>query len=584
MQCLRADKNAKVLVTDRPSNVNVDTARSSLRSAAARAGACWKPLALTDIAWKILAFVVLTPLVTLCFRGVLALSGGTVVADQDILLLFVHPAALVCGIVLAGMLLAIVALEQAALMAVLYVNEAGQRIPPIVALRFALAHAWPVLRLTAKMVGATLLVAAPFVGVLGLTYVGLLADHDINFYLKARPPAFWAAAAVGGTAVFAMAATLLTLFTGWVFALPILLFEHVPNLTVLPASRRRASGHRLALLGWIAAWAATVAAVSVVVTSATVWVARAVVPRAAGSVPLLAVAIGITLVVWVLVHVLVNLLGTTSAAVFLFTLYCRRGAAPPVSAARVTRFERDAARQVLPLTPKRLARWAIAGVLAAIVIGIAAVQTARLDDRVQIAAHRGASKAAPENSLSAVRQAIAEGADWVEIDVQETADGQVVVVHDSDFMKMAGVGTKVWDVTMAELAANRHREPVLTGVRERARPDARRRARCLQGQDSGARRAQVLRPRQAVGGEGRPADRGAADDRADRNHVARTRHGPEDEGAAACVEGRPVDVGVGGKSRGERRRFPRRERRLCQPTLRARRAPRGHQRLRVDRR
>ena len=34
--------------------------------------------------------------------------------------------------------------------------------------------------------------------------------------------------------------------------------------------------------------------------------------------------------------------------------------------------------------------------------------------------------------------AIEDGADWVEIDVQETLDGEVVVIHDSDFMKLAG--------------------------------------------------------------------------------------------------------------------------------------------------
>jgi len=56
-----------------------------------------------------------------------------------------------------------------------------------------------------------------------------------------------------------------------------------------------------------------------------------------------------------------------------------------------------------------------------------------------------------QNSLSAVRQAIADGAHWAEIDVQETADGEVVVHHDSDFMKVAGVATKIWDITLADL-------------------------------------------------------------------------------------------------------------------------------------
>jgi glycerophosphoryl diester phosphodiesterase len=54
--------------------------------------------------------------------------------------------------------------------------------------------------------------------------------------------------------------------------------------------------------------------------------------------------------------------------------------------------------------------------------------------------------------MAAVLKAIEDGADWVEIDVQETADDVVIVAHDSDFMKLAGVPTKVWDATMEDVA------------------------------------------------------------------------------------------------------------------------------------
>jgi glycerophosphoryl diester phosphodiesterase len=47
-----------------------------------------------------------------------------------------------------------------------------------------------------------------------------------------------------------------------------------------------------------------------------------------------------------------------------------------------------------------------------------------------IIAHRGDSAARPENTLSAFRQALAVGADLVEMDAQLTKDGQVVVLHD----------------------------------------------------------------------------------------------------------------------------------------------------------
>jgi glycerophosphoryl diester phosphodiesterase len=74
------------------------------------------------------------------------------------------------------------------------------------------------------------------------------------------------------------------------------------------------------------------------------------------------------------------------------------------------------------------------------------------EHRAAIIAHRGASERAPENSLSAIRLAIEAGADWVEIDVQETQDGEVVVFHDRDFMRLGGDPLPVREVKPEQLA------------------------------------------------------------------------------------------------------------------------------------
>lgn len=103
------------------------------------------------------------------------------------------------------------------------------------------------------------------------------------------------------------------------------------------------------------------------------------------------------------------------------------------------------------MTRWRLVGLTIVGGLLATAVGALTMLSVRLEDQCQITAHRGASAVAPENTLAAVRQAIAEGADWVEIDVQETVDGEVVVFHDSDFMKLAGVDLKIWDATLDDL-------------------------------------------------------------------------------------------------------------------------------------
>jgi glycerophosphoryl diester phosphodiesterase len=51
--------------------------------------------------------------------------------------------------------------------------------------------------------------------------------------------------------------------------------------------------------------------------------------------------------------------------------------------------------------------------------------------RMAVVAHRGASLDAPENTLDAIRVAVEYGADLVEVDVRQTRDGTLVLMHDS---------------------------------------------------------------------------------------------------------------------------------------------------------
>ncbi len=73
--------------------------------------------------------------------------------------------------------------------------------------------------------------------------------------------------------------------------------------------------------------------------------------------------------------------------------------------------------------------------------------------KIEVTAHRGASTYYPENTLSAVRGAIDMGADWIEVDVQQSKDGQIFLSHDSNFRKLAGVNKNAWELTYEEIAS-----------------------------------------------------------------------------------------------------------------------------------
>lgn len=68
-----------------------------------------------------------------------------------------------------------------------------------------------------------------------------------------------------------------------------------------------------------------------------------------------------------------------------------------------------------------------------------------------IIAHRGTSARAPENTLAAFRQAIADGADGVEFDVRLAKCGTVVVIHDSTLRRVGQRPEAVSSMTAAEL-------------------------------------------------------------------------------------------------------------------------------------
>ena len=48
----------------------------------------------------------------------------------------------------------------------------------------------------------------------------------------------------------------------------------------------------------------------------------------------------------------------------------------------------------------------------------------------KVIGHRGAAKAAPENTLDSIREARRERASWIEVDVKLTADNQLILLHD----------------------------------------------------------------------------------------------------------------------------------------------------------
>jgi glycerophosphoryl diester phosphodiesterase len=255
-------------------------------------------LALVGVICKGITFALLTPLLGAFFHLFVALSGRKVLTDEDILFFFLEPLGWLALVLVGGAGIAAVALELAALMRVVWGGPSGLKngVPDV--LRFAAEQAWPVLRLTTRMVLRTILTALPFLSAGAALHLLLLTQYDINYYLTYRPPAFWLAASCIGVLGIALSAVLLHMFLGWALALPLVLFENMSAREALRVSRTRVEGHRWTLARYVLVWLVAGAVLSGLSAGSVSLLGRWLLPSATGSLSLLAFLVGGLLLLW----------------------------------------------------------------------------------------------------------------------------------------------------------------------------------------------------------------------------------------------------------------------------------------------
>ena len=440
----------------------------TLRKTLSDFGRHWPQLFLTNGLYAVIAVVLLTPLLAVLTQALLHLSGKPVLADQDILFFMLQPAGWICAITLGSLWLGIIVLGQAALMVILAV-PAKHKTSTLAAIRYAMTYWWSISQVTARLIFRVGLLAMPFLAVAAATYSLLLSKFDINFYLQEKPPEFIVAVLIGAVLVISFTMLLLKFLSSWIFALPLLLFETVPASQALKESVLRTVGSRIHIIGMFMIWLIAGLGTSTVMTSVLIWLGRWMIPDTVTSLSLLVINLGIFLLIWTLSNLFIQMVSSSLFAALWLNLYRAIGCNDekfvfPSSNSTVP----PAVEGGIRLNAKGLIAGSLIGLVAAAMIGIWTLESIRLVDDVEIIAHRGASADAPENTLAAMRQAIDYATDWVEIDVQETRDDQVVVFHDSDFMKLANVDLKIWDATMADLESidiGSHKDPAFHAER-----------------------------------------------------------------------------------------------------------------------
>lgn len=426
------------------------------------------------LALRLVSYSVLAPLLAALIGFSVSLSAQSALTDQDIAGFILSPAGFVAAVLVLSLLLVVEVLGFA-LMTAIWRSGAQERFETVRTAVFAVAHrGWPLLQFAVLFVLRVLVLAAPFVLAGLLVAWMLLSDYDINYYLTQKPTEALVAAALIGLLVLLLAALLLVQLTGWALSLHLVLFAKTAPTAAFRESAALMAGKKFRLQRKILVWLI----LRFLMLNAVALLAGLILnlipfDLESGLRGVLTVTLAVA-ALWMLARLVISALALAALARVIDGLY-----AP------------DAALEVPPAPRAKGVKARLLGAIGvlAVVVGVGFWAGARIidgistKDNVEIIAHRGAAGIRPENTLASVEQALEDGADWVEIDVQETADGQIVVVHDSDFMKLAGVDLKVWNATMEDLAEidiggwfdpvyADQRTPLLREVLERARDRA----------------------------------------------------------------------------------------------------------------
>ena len=418
----------------------------------------WRNALACHILATIIAYILLTPLASLLLNIAVSRSGDAALSDQEILFFFLKPFGLGCLVVLGAIALTIIAFKHASLMTILQTAHRGQNVTYTQAIVFISRRSPQILRLGMYMVARLLLYILPLLAASWLVFQYFLSEHDINYYLAQKPAEFWLAAVMIGILATITAVLVIRLVIPWVYSLPLVLFDNNTTKEALATSRTTAAGNRSTILFWILLWLVLDALVISIAVGTTSAVGSLLVPHAVNSIKLLVLTLGLVLLLGGLLTLAATFLSAAGLSAIILSLYRSAGLDHNANQAKqhalAAALDEAALRAEKPWLSRR---WIIMASLCALVIAALSskqmLDRLTVEDQVQVIAHRGASAVAPENTIASISRALDRGSDWVEIDVQESADGKVVVIHDRDLKKVGDVDLNVFDSSLSQLQA-----------------------------------------------------------------------------------------------------------------------------------
>lgn len=406
------------------------------------------------VGFRVLNFVVLAPVVTLWMNWAVSMSGNASVSNFELIELATNPWSAVLVYTAIIFSIALLFFEQSGLLIISDAAQRGRRMH-ISEVVMSASSRWPqVLQLVAWGLGFVTVVAIPF-GVVGFTlFKTFLGEQDINYYLDERPPEYYQFAVIAGGLILVLAGICLFVGLRFFFCVPACVLGGKSARESMSWSWQASREKKIAIIRLFGVWFGSmflIAAFIGLLVQLCEWLLFAWAGDRLGQI---SISIAAIFFMNSLSGAILSFVGVTTGVLVMYRLYRQAlDINDEHEGVSTLPLEEPADGEHVPWFARR---FVILGVLAGVVLvsGLSSYGLVKsaLDEReIAVTAHRGDVTRAPENSLPAIQFAIDLNCEYVEIDVQQTSDRQVVLCHDVDFLRIAGDPRKVWNLTLEEV-------------------------------------------------------------------------------------------------------------------------------------
>ncbi|UHA75080.1 glycerophosphodiester phosphodiesterase [Paenibacillus sp. 481] len=407
----------------------------------------YRPFLLFELVYKLLTLGLFIPFMSLIFNKMLDLGGYNTVANHDLLRFIFSKYGLLSLILMAPVAVMLIYVEFAVLIYIAYYGAKGQtvRIRPVL------------LKAMSRLSGLWR------IGVFGLTMYLLLlfpmlsAGFGSSLLPNIVIPNFITGELMKsglGTAIFILFATFVfVLNLLCVYSLPILVLEHTNHFWYAARKsmklfwKSKWSLFKM-IIEWVMLFVGFLLFVFILFIVALSFLGGREIPEM--------VILGGSWLISVLAYTL-TLVMTPLFITVITRLYLRYAGEGSIKLHSddldLTVWEKGEQRRYF--VKQHRTKFATFGLLIMIAVGWGV--TAQLThfgeapDKFTIMAHRGDVQSGVENTMQAFDAAIVAGADYIELDVLQTKDGKLAVIHDINLKRLSGHNVNVYDLTLSQL-------------------------------------------------------------------------------------------------------------------------------------